>query len=115
MTDQLTLPIAPAKRAPDAADVEMLCETLEGQGWMLAREILLALRGLYPGWHDRHLRELANASEGRIISGQRGYRLTREATDDECDHAESWLRHQARAMTERAVAIRRCRNTRPPQ
>ena len=60
----------------------------------------------------RKLRALAEASDGQVISGQRGYRLARLATLAELDHAEAWLRSQARCMEERAVQIRLVRNAR---
>lgn len=101
MTAQLDLPIA--QKAPEQTDydVDALCAHLQGQGWIKAGEM---------PWHgERYIRALANASKGRIISGQLGYRLTKEATFEEVIHAENWLRHQARAMMERAEAISRCR------
>lgn len=61
---------------------------------------------------DRTLRTIADRSEGQIISGQKGYKLTKFATTEEIDHAERWLLSQARKMTERAVEIRKARNGR---
>jgi hypothetical protein len=60
---------------------------------------------------DRLLRIIADRSQGRIISGQFGYKLTQFATSEEIDHAERWLLSQARKMTERAVEIRKARNS----
>lgn len=102
MTAQLDLPMT--QKAPETSedDVENLCRLLAGRGWVLARNVDL-------GCSDRYIRALANASKGRIISGQLGYKLTREATAEECAHAENWLRHQAKAMMDRAMAIRECR------
>jgi DNA adenine methylase len=62
----------------------------------------------------RQLRELANASDGKIISGQRGYRHIRHATLEEIEHAANWLEHQAVQMGERARSIRRLRHTYHP-
>lgn len=59
---------------------------------------------------DRMIRRLADLSDGRVISGQNGYKLTRCATTEEIDHAEAWLLSQARKMTDRAREIRIARN-----
>jgi hypothetical protein len=61
-------------------------------------------------YSDREIRAIAAASRGRIISGQRGYRLTAEATIEEVNHAEAWLRSQAACMLKRAYEIRMARN-----
>ena len=63
----------------------------------------------------RQLRALADASNGRIISGQRGYRLTRLATMEECNHAAAWMKHQAGQMIARAIAIERLAHRPEPQ
>jgi DNA-directed RNA polymerase beta subunit len=60
---------------------------------------------------ERELRIVAERSQGRIISGQKGYKLTRCASVEEIDHAERWLISQANKMRERAVEIRRARNS----
>lgn len=59
---------------------------------------------------DRVIRMCADKSNGRVISGQLGYKLTRFATSDEIDHAERWLLSQAQKMTDRAREIRIARN-----
>lgn len=68
--------------------------------WITARELTTRT-----GLGDRVLRAIANESNGKIISGQRGYKLTRIADPDEVLHAANWLRHQANEMTRRANAI----------
>lgn len=82
-----------------------LCETfvgaLAGKGWVTARELRDAT-----GIDDRVLRMCAEASEGRVISGQKGYKLTAEATPGEIHHACAWLLSQAQRMTDRARQIR---------
>ncbi len=55
---------------------------------------------------DRTLRALANASGGRIITGQRGYKAACYATPEEITHAANWLEHQAQEMLRRAHHIR---------
>ena len=57
------------------------------------------------GWTDRHCRELAQHSGGRIISGQKGYKATIRATVEERTHAKAWLRSQAHKMDVRAMEI----------
>ena len=82
-----------------------LCETfvaaLAGKGWVTARQLRDAT-----GIDDRVLRLCAEASEGRVISGQKGYKLTAEATPGEIHHACAWLLSQAQRMTDRARQIR---------
>ena len=51
-------------------------------------------------------RVLANASEGRIVTGQKGYQSASNATADEIHHAAAWLEHQAKEMIRRATSIR---------
>lgn len=103
MTAQLDLPMTQKAPETEQADVENLCRFLAGSGWVMAKDVV------WGGWNERYIRALANASKGRIISGQLGYKLTKEATAEECAHAENWLRHQAKAMMDRAMAIKECR------
>lgn len=86
--------------------VAALTRRLLGAGWQTAK----VLRA--DGYQDRALRAIANASKGRIVSGQRGYCLIEEATVDEARHAASWLRHQAEAMLARAADIERAMHRR---
>jgi hypothetical protein len=64
------------------------------------------------GLSDRSQRAVAEHSQGQIISGQQGYKLTRAATCEELDRAEAWLLSQARHMVDRARQIRLARNRR---
>jgi hypothetical protein len=50
---------------------------------------------------------MAESSAGEIISGQKGYKLSAEATIDEIDHAANWLISQGKKMLKRGIAIRR--------
>jgi hypothetical protein len=59
---------------------------------------------------DRAIRMCAEHSQGRVISDQRGMKLTRYATVAEVDHAEAWLISQGRKMIDRAREIRIARN-----
>ncbi|MEY4387200.1 MAG: hypothetical protein RLY20_2483 [Verrucomicrobiota bacterium] len=78
---------------------------LEDGGWHKGRELAARLRT-----NERVLRQIASDSSGAVLSGQRGYRLTKSATIEEIDHAERWLLSQARHMTDRARQIRIARN-----
>lgn len=91
--------------AEDHADVDFLVGMLKGQGWMLAQEIstrILDKTGVL--WSDRRIRALASASRGRIIPGQRGYKLTLEASPEEIN-AVAWLKNQGEEMTQRYIDI----------
>lgn len=100
MSEQLLLPIAGQPPRISPADLAAVESFLRGRGWVKAKD--------FPRiWTERKIRALANASEGRIISGQRGYRLTREATIEEVRQASTWLRHQAEEMRRRALEIDR--------
>ena len=83
-------------------EIDRLCASLrELGGWHTAKE-LCAL-----GYEERHLRAIAEASDGRIITGQRGYSLIESNTPEEIDRAASWLESQGRKMLSRGAAIRR--------
>ena len=97
-------------RKPKEADVDevnaaRLVMALVQQGWLTAKRLMIKLN-----LTDRQIRAAANASDGQVISGQKGYRLTREATLEEIDHAAHWLSHQAQAMHRRSIAIQRVRH-----
>jgi len=76
-------------------------------GWRSAGELALDLGYPTSERGKRAVRAAANASNGRIISGQKGYKLTCDATPAEIHHAAAWLEAQAREMAARACAIRR--------
>ena len=100
MTQQMLLTEAPVEKAQLHSDVQLLCAVLKAaHNWTNARSL--------SNWNERHLRAIANASDGEIISGQRGYCHIENATLDEIDHAANWLEHQAKVMGDRARAIRR--------
>jgi hypothetical protein len=87
----------------DDPRVAELLDMLNERGWTPGRQIHEV-----KGWDERTIRLLAAASDGQIISGQKGYKLTREATPEELRHATAWLESQANQMSNRARAIRRC-------
>jgi len=52
------------------------------------------------------VRAIAAASHGQIISGQRGYARTDQASVEDVNHAAAWLDSQSRSMAKRAREIR---------
>lgn len=87
----------------DPAEVEQMIRFLAGKGWLRAAEIETATQ-----CNDRKMRAIAQHSEGRILSGQQGYRLFDRTTPlEEADRAATWLESQAREMLRRGAAIRR--------
>ena len=88
-----------------AEKVNRLLNVLSDGRWYTAKELAQILLT-----DDRSVRKYADLSGGRVISTEQGYKLTRYATTDECDHAEARLLSQARKMTDRAREIRVARN-----
>lgn len=83
-------------------DGHRLVLALKNRGWV-KRKVLQQEMDL----DDRSIRAEASASNGRVISGQKGYCLIEEAATAEVLHSASWLRHQAREMDDRASSIMR--------
>jgi len=108
-----------ASKAPRVSgeDVARLIAFLDGLGWVTAAHLV----GTHDwndahgrSWTDRDLRAIAAASQGRIISGQRGYARTDQASVEDVNHAAAWLQHQGETMIRRAHEIRQamhCRTT----
>jgi len=86
--------------------VAALSDLLRGSGWQTAKQLARH------GFNDRALRAIASASKGQIISGQKGYALTRESSVDDVNHAANWLEAQAKSMLARAYDIRRAMHQR---
>lgn len=104
--EQLDLFTRPARESSYAL-ARRVIETLQARDWTTA-SALCGLLGLPAGEGcKRALRAAAEASDGQIISGQLGYKLTAAATPAEAHHAAAWLDAQAVAMSGRARAIRR--------
>lgn len=81
-------------------------------GWISAREFHFQDRGKVFSDTDfesacRQLREWAQQSDGRIISGNQGYRLIDYATPEEREHAARRLISQGRKMHKRGIRILR--------
>ncbi len=103
MNQQLDLPVKSAAPEVTPEEVDAFCSQLLGRGWMTARVLQELLK-----IDDRTLRVMAEHSDGRIISGQKGYRLFDRTTPlEEADHAASWLEAQGKKMILRGAAIRR--------
>lgn len=87
----------------DQDEVDSMINFLRGKGWLRATEIEAAT-----GAGDRKVRAIAEHSDGRILSGQQGYRLFDRSTPlEDADRAAAWLESQGRKMLLRGAAIRR--------
>ena len=80
---------------------------LDRRGWLTAKHLSAKM-----GLTDRALREIARRSDGAIISGQRGYHLTAQASVEDVQHFVSWMRSQAREMDKRALQAERAMHRR---
>jgi hypothetical protein len=81
--------------------VDEMIAALRGREWRTAKDL-----GAHRESDKRLLRAIAESSEGQIISGQRGYRLTLEATVSEIAET-AWLKSQGKKMIQRWLAIQR--------
>ena len=111
----MTQPSLFASKAPRVSDREIawMLAVLDGCGWVKAWQ--LKFDSLYQGSRsvsDRTLRAIAAASQGRIISGQKGYARTDQASVEDVNHAAAWLQHQGEAMIRRAKEIQQVLNGR---
>jgi hypothetical protein len=100
MIDQLELDMAEAGSKEDISP--FLALLWRQRDWLTAAEI-----DLQTGWSDRKCRALAAASEGRIISGNRGYKHTAHATPEEFQEFYGRMTEQGKAMLARAEQARR--------
>jgi D-alanyl-D-alanine dipeptidase len=101
MPSPLPLPFARRSRNQDIC-VDALIGALKGRGWRLRASIARDL-----GVSIRTVRALASASEGRVLSGQKGLCLVEEATVEDTAHAANALEAQGRALIQHAEQIRR--------
>lgn len=103
MNEQLDLPVKAPVPEVTPGEIDALCEFLQGKGWLNAQTLKNML-----GLDERAIRTLAEHSDGRIISGQKGYRLFDRTTPlEEADRAAGWLESQGKKMLMRGAAIRR--------
>lgn len=108
MTQPDLFSVTKAQRVTEA-DVAWLLRVLHRRGWMRARDIVSQH---FVGGSDRELRAIAAASHGQIVSGQKGYCRTDQASVEDVNHAAAWLLTQAAAMTKRAREIQRAMHKR---
>jgi len=95
----------------DEADVERMVDLLQRvSGWMAADTLAASLALGHGESGKRRVRALASVADGRVISGQAGYKATSSATLEEIAHAVAWLRSQAYEMSHRADQIERYRS-----
>lgn len=103
MSENLELDFSHRPPQVSCDQVDALCAYLTGKGWVKATTIESEAE-----ISERHVRRLAERSDGRILSGQKGYRLfDSSVTLDEADHAANWLISQGKTMIRRGLAIRR--------
>lgn len=97
----------PAGKGPKIRrfQVDKVIALLRGKDWQTSKQL-----GCASETDKRILRAIADASEGQIISGQKGYKLTAEATLAEIDAAAGWLKHQGEEMIRRYTEIQRVRH-----
>jgi hypothetical protein len=93
----------PAEQGPvvTRVHVDTVIANLRGKRWQTSRQLGFANES-----EKRILRAIAEASDGEILSGQKGYMLTREATPDDLKQA-GWLKSQGQKMIDRWTAIQR--------
>ncbi|HWD19103.1 MAG TPA: hypothetical protein VHB20_07475 [Verrucomicrobiae bacterium] len=88
---------------PKSPNCAFLVELLKGQDWRTAAELLKAIGHDDTESGRRSLRAVAEASEGRIAGGQKGYKLVDEMTIEEFKHYRDWMLSQARKMESRVI------------
>jgi hypothetical protein len=96
--------VQPPVTGPSARDVAWFVDLLRGRDWLTAEELLKELGQPVVETLKRRLRALAEASEGRISSGDRGYKLTVEMTAEEFGEFDRRLAGQESKMKARRVA-----------
>lgn len=86
---------------------QALISALRNRGWINAR-MLMPLVGMT----DRQLRAEAEASQGEIVSGNKGYCLLSECGMDDLNHAANRLISQGKKMLARGLQIQRAAHSR---
>lgn len=99
LDSQLDLSFSSRRPVATGAEMDALIAYLRGRDWTTAKTISVALR-----MSDRQIRAVASETP-EILSGQKGYKLTRLCTAEEARHAVAWLRSQARQMIGRSIRI----------
>lgn len=85
--------------------IERLIQILEGHGWTDSHNCCRLMQLPDTFANRRIIRAIAEASEGQILSGNDGYKLTCEATKEERSHAINRLKSQACKMLKRAELL----------
>lgn len=80
---------------------ERLSSALTNRGWVNAR-MLMPLTGMT----DRQLRSEAEASDGAIVTGNKGYCLLSECGVDDLNHSANRLISQGKKMIRRGIQIK---------
>lgn len=78
--------------------VNKLISFLRDRDWMTRKQLTQTF-----DWNDREIRSIVEASAGEIISGQKGYKLTMQATKEEFEDSCRQLRSQIRTNTSRLI------------
>lgn len=111
---QFQFQFAPEPKPAGAShELRALLAYLRGKtDWTTAKTITAAL-----GLTDRQIRKLASESDGHILSGPGcpGYKHILDAAPQEIAEVAARLKHQADAMTARAIAIQRAYHQAPYQ
>ena len=94
----------PTVVAPTAFEVAWFVDVLRGRDWITAEDLLTELNQPVVESLKRRLRALAEASEGRVSSGDEGYKLTVEMTAEEFGKFDRRLANQEAKMKARRVA-----------
>jgi hypothetical protein len=94
----------PPVAAPTSFEVAWFVDVLRGRDWITAEALLTELGQPVVETLKRRLRALAEASEGRISSGDEGYKLTVEMTAEEFGKFDRRLANQEAKMKARRVA-----------
>lgn len=104
--NQFELRLEPVKPEVNDWEVELMCVSLLDSGiWLTAGDLIQKHNMANTEQSRRVLRAMAEASNGRIISGQLGYKHNAHATPEERDRAVKALRSQAMKMQIRAHCI----------
>jgi hypothetical protein len=100
-TNQSELPLFHVEAK--TANVEWFVSLLAGRDWITAAEILAEAGREATETEKRKLRALADASEGRIIGHQKGYKLTTAMTQEEYNWWRNEILKASNAMRERVI------------
>ena len=103
---ELPVQVAPPLFAvdPDNPNVEWLVGALRHEGgWLTAAQLCERAGRPVNDQNRRWVRALADASEGRVAGGQRGYKLVEQMIAEEYEHYRNWMLAQAGAMERRVI------------